>query len=130
LPSLWRESGKKGRNKRHYVILILTTIIAFSLLFTVKNYLKAQVPLNFFTWICAGILIALGVLVPGMSPSNFLVYLGMYKPMVDAFKEVNIFVLIPILLGGAACLFSLSANKTAPAPCTTANHTGTKSFMD
>ena len=109
LPSLWKEAGKNGREKRHYLILGLTTLIGFCLLFAAKNFLEIQMPLNFITWIFAGFLIALGVLVPGMSPSNFLVYLGMYKPMVDAFKIMDLLILLPILLGGVACLFSLSS---------------------
>jgi len=109
LPSLWKEAGKEGRQKRHYVILVLTAIIGTFLLFLAKFFLAAQVSLNLITWILAGFLIALGVLVPGMSPSNFLVYLGMYKPMVDAFKTMDLPVLLPLLLGFAVCLFSLSS---------------------
>lgn len=109
LPSLWKEAGKKGRTKRQYIMLVLTAVIGFGLLFTAKVFLQAQIPLNFITWIFAGVLIALGVLVPGMSPSNFLVYFGMYKPMVDAFKTMDFLVIIPIFLGAAVCLFSLSA---------------------
>jgi putative membrane protein len=109
LPLLWKEAGKKGRHKRHYAVLALTFVIGFCLLYMTKNFLDIQLPLNFATWICAGFLIALGVLVPGLSPSNFLVYLGMYKPMVDGFKTIDVMVLLPILLGFAACLFSLSA---------------------
>jgi len=109
LPSLWREAGKEGRANRHYIIFVLTALIGFCLLFAAKNFLAAQMPLNFITWIFAGFLIALGVLVPGMSPSNFLVYLGMYKPMVDAFKTMDFLVLLPIMLGAVVCLFSLSA---------------------
>ena len=107
-PSLWKEAGKEGRKKRHYVILIITMLICYFLLFSAKTYLKLEMPLNFFTWIFAGFLIAIGVLVPGMSPSNFLVYFGMYKPMVDAFKTLDFIILLPIFLGAAACLFSLS----------------------
>ncbi|MDR2802684.1 MAG: DUF368 domain-containing protein [Treponema sp.] len=108
LPALWKEAGKEGRRKRHYIILIATVIFGFCLLYSIENLLEAYVPLNFVSWICAGVLIALGVLVPGLSPSNFLVYLGMYKPMVEAFKTMDISVILPILIGGAACLFSLS----------------------
>ena len=108
LPSLWKEAGKEGRAKKHYTILVLTTIIGFCLLFTARAFLSTQVPLNFVTWIFAGFLIAIGVLVPGMSPSNFLIYFGMYKPMVDGFKTMDIFILFPILFGFAACIFSLS----------------------
>ncbi|MDR0410222.1 MAG: DUF368 domain-containing protein [Spirochaetaceae bacterium] len=109
LPALWKEAGKEGRCKRHYVILALTAVIGFLLLFGAEKYFEAQLPLNFVTWLFSGALIALGVLVPGMSPSNFLVYFGMYKPMVEAFKTLDFHVLLPILLGGAVCLFSLSS---------------------
>jgi putative membrane protein len=109
LPSLWKEAGKEGRAKRHYVIVAVTAVISFCLLFAAKNYLNAQMPLNFLTWIFAGFLIALGILVPGMSPSNFLVYLGMYKPMVDAFKIMDVLILLPLFLGVVICLFSLSS---------------------
>jgi putative membrane protein len=56
----------------------------------------------------AGALIALGALVPGLSPSNFLVYLGMYAPMVQAFKTLDPGVLLPLALGGAVCLLALA----------------------
>jgi putative membrane protein len=108
LPSLWKEAGKNGRAKRHYLILVVTAVIGFCLLFAAKNFLEARMPLNFITWIFAGFLIAVGILVPGLSPSNFLVYLGMYKPMVDAFKTMDFFVLIPVFQGVVVCLFSLS----------------------
>ena len=109
LPALWKEAGKRGRQKKHYVILVLTALIGSVLLFAAKFFFTAQMPLNFLTWIFAGFLIALGVLVPGMSPSNFLVYFGMYKPMVDAFKTMDLLILFPLILGFAVCLFSLSS---------------------
>jgi putative membrane protein len=108
LPALWKEAGKKGRNKRHYIILVVTAAAGFCLLFGAKFFLELQLPQNFITWILAGFLIALGILVPGMSPSNFLVYFGLYKPMVDAFKTLDLFVLVPVFFGAAVCLFSLS----------------------
>jgi len=109
LPSLWKEAGREGRSGKHYIILVLTAVIGFCLLFAARFFLSAQMPVNFVTWIFAGFLIALGILVPGMSPSNFLVYLGMYKPMVDAFKTMNLMVLLPIMFGAVVCLFSLSS---------------------
>jgi putative membrane protein len=109
LPSLWNEAGKKGRNRIHCIILAVSAVLGYCLLYIAENFWIASMPLNFITWILSGALIALGVLVPGLSSSNFLVYLGMYKPMVDAFKSIDLSVLLPLFLGGAACLFSLSA---------------------
>jgi len=109
LPSLWKEAGKEGRAKRHYLILVLTTVVAFIFFFAIKDLLEIQVALNFGTWLFAGFIIAIGILIPGLSPSNFLLYFGMYKPMVDAFKTLDFTILIPLLLGFAICLFSLSS---------------------
>jgi putative membrane protein len=109
LPALWKEAGKKGRQVRHYIILALSAAGGFCLLFTAAHYWSVQLPLTIVTWLSAGGIIALGVLIPGMSPSNFLVYLGMYKPMIDAFKTMDGRVLLPLIAGAAICLFSLSA---------------------
>jgi putative membrane protein len=113
LPALWHEAGKKGRGKQHYLILALSAVVGFALLYTAERFFGTAVPLNFFTWLIAGLLIALGVLVPGMSPSNFLVYMGMYKPMVDAFKTFDLFVLLPLFGGFALCLVMLSKAMAA-----------------
>jgi putative membrane protein len=108
LPALWKEAGKKGRQKRHLVILALTALLGFFFLYYAEARFQTKVPLNIGAWAVAGVLIALGVLVPGMSPSNFLVYMGMYTPMVAAFKTFDLAVLLPIFVGAAVCLFSLS----------------------
>ncbi|GMO15260.1 MAG: DUF368 domain-containing protein [Treponemataceae bacterium] len=108
LPALWKESGKKGRNLRHVVILAVSTVAGLALLFSIERFAGSNVPQNFVSWLGAGVLIALGVLVPGLSPSNFLVFMGLYTPMVNAFKTFDISVLVPIMLGLAVCLFSLA----------------------
>jgi putative membrane protein len=56
----------------------------------------------------AGGLIGLGVIVPGLSPSNFLIYMGMYKDMADGIKDLNLMVIIPIIIGGIATVMLLS----------------------
>jgi len=107
-PSLWSEAGKQGRTKTDYIIVVLSTVIAFCLLYLAKNYFKTQLQLNIFTWFLAGMLIALGTLLPGMSPSNFLVYLGMYPPMVEGFKTLDFVLLTPLFIGAFTCLFAFS----------------------
>jgi putative membrane protein len=88
--------------------MLVSFVVAFVFLFSAEKYFAQNLPLNMGTWCMAGALIALGVLVPGRSPSNFLVYLGMYRPMVEGFKRLDPAVLLPIALGGAACLLLLS----------------------
>jgi len=106
-PSLWRQSGRKGRKTAHIIIMFIAALLAFTLL-KLAAYAIGDVPQNTGTWILAGVIIALGVLIPGMSPSNFLIYMGMYTDMVDSFKTLNLGVLIPIAIGGAACMLLFS----------------------
>lgn len=108
IPSLWKEAGKEGRNLIDYVILVLSFVFGLGILFLASSNINQGVEPNFFSWIFAGFLIALGMIVPGMSPSNFIVYMGMYKAMSDGFKNLDLAIILPIALGGIITLISLS----------------------
>lgn len=109
IPALWKQAGKKGRKNKHINILIVAFFLSLAfLLFGEKMLAGGEVPQNIFTWTLAGALIGLGVIVPGLSPSNFLVYMGMYKPMADGLKTVDLSVIIPLMIGAGACVLLLS----------------------
>lgn len=107
-PSLWREAGKKGREIRHIAVLMAALVAGLAFLLFGAEMIQGQVVQNFGTWILAGAIIALGMLVPGLSPSNFLLYMGMYGAMVEAFKRLDLTVLMPIAIGGIASILLLS----------------------
>lgn len=107
VPSLWREAGKEGRTDREYIILIVSFVLGFLFLWK-GSALFSNVDQNFFTWMIAGALIGLGMIVPGLSPSNFLLYMGMYKAMSDGIKTMDLGVVIPIGIGGMICVLGLS----------------------
>lgn len=108
LPALWKQAGKKGRNAGHLAILAGSAVAGYLFLRYGETMIGGQMPLNFATWVMAGGIIGLGAVVPGLSPSNFLVYFGMYKPMADGIKALDFTVIFPIALGGAACVLALS----------------------
>ncbi|NLM66465.1 MAG: DUF368 domain-containing protein [Enterococcus sp.] len=99
VPALWQEAGKKGRSRQEWFILFASLIGGFLFLYSGAQFFP-EVSQNFWTWMLAGALIALGMIVPGLSPSNFLIYMGMYKAMSDGIKEINFSVLFPLALGG------------------------------
>ena len=94
LPALWQEAESRSkRDKVDWTWLIGTFVISLIILYTLP-YIFGTLPANFATFILAGALIALGVLVPGLSPSNLLLILGLYSPMLTGFKNfdlVNVF---------------------------------------
>ena len=79
VPTLWKEAGKKGRQTTDVVIMVVTFVVAYLFLLYGAQLFDGQVEQNTVTWIIAGGLIGLGMIVPGLSPSNFLVYMGLYK---------------------------------------------------
>lgn len=108
MPSLYKEAGKEGRKPRHLVIAGITAVLAFAGLLAAKLFLNTEVPLNFFTWIMAGIIFALGAIVPGLSPSNFLLYLKMYGPLMQGVKDLDLSVIIPVGIGGVLCVLGFA----------------------
>lgn len=108
VPALWKVAGKKGRQPRHLVIMAVTAVVGFGFLHSGEALIKGSMTLNFWSWIMAGALIGLGVVVPGLSPSNFLVYLNMYKPMTDGIKDLDLMVILPIGIGALVCVLGLS----------------------
>lgn len=107
VPALWKEAGKKGRSNRELVILVVSFLAGFLFLWKGAG-LFSEVPQNLWTWMIAGGLIGLGMIVPGLSPSNFLVYMGMYKAMSDGIKTLDLSVIIPIAIGGIVTVLGLS----------------------
>lgn len=108
LPSLWKQAGKKGRKPYHYAIMAVAFVLAFLFLRFGVQAIGGNVPQNFGTWVLAGAIIALGVLLPGLSPSNLLLYMGMYAAMVEAFKSLDVAVIIPLFLGLLVCMLLFS----------------------
>lgn len=67
--------------------------------------LVGTLPANFAGFTVAGGLIALGILVPGLSPSNLLLILGLFAPMLTGFKNLDLLgVYLPMALGGLVTL--------------------------
>jgi len=109
-PSLFKQAGREGRKSYHFVILLCSAVVGYIGLFFLKDILSAvKIPTdNIFVWLLAGGLMGLGAIVPGLSPSNFLIYLHMYEDMVSGMKDINLVVLIPVVVGAGLCFLLLS----------------------
>lgn len=108
LPTLIRESTSQTKRDKYDVIWFFTMLIGGGLFLFFMNEIFGTIPANFFGFFVAGVLIALGVLVPGLSPSNLLIILGLYAPMLQGFKSFDPLVFIPIALGGMISMLTFS----------------------
>lgn len=98
-PSLFKTSGKKGRKTVHWLLLILTAVGTVFFMRWMETIRTVQLTPSFANWLLSGVLIGLGVVVPGMSPSNFLIYLGLYQPMAFGIRHLDLDVIVPLVLG-------------------------------
>lgn len=106
-PALWKEAGKHGREIKHLAIMMAALVGGLAFLLFGIGFI-GEVQQSFISWLIAGGIIALGILIPGLSPSNFLLYMGLYEAMVDGFKRFDLTVIVPLAIGGAICMLLLS----------------------
>ena len=109
IPSLIKESVKESdRDRADTVTFWLSFILSVIFLYSL-NGMVGTLPANFLSFVLAGALIALGILIPGLSPSNLLLILGLYSPMLTGFKRLDLFgTFLPIGIGGALALILFS----------------------
>jgi len=105
LPALFKESVSKKQRDGIDIFAGILSLVAGSAFLYFLDDIFGTVPGNFGGFILAGVLIALGVLVPGLSPSNLLLVLGLYNPMLAGFRSFDLAgVFLPIALGGVLAM--------------------------
>lgn len=107
IPALWKSAAHRGRSKLDVGIMILAFVV-MTMFLKFGTGTMTQLDSSLGAWLLAGALIGLGMVIPGLSPSNFLIYLGLYQGMSDGIKMVNFSVIIPMMLGVVLILVLLS----------------------
>lgn len=109
VPSLVKEATQDSERDKIDLIWFWVTFIVSGIGLYALNFVVGTLSANFTSFILAGALLALGVLVPGLSPSNLLLILGLYTPMLTGFKTFDLFgTFLPIGIGALATLVIFS----------------------
>ena len=109
VPSLLKESTRESDRDKIDLAWFWTTFIISGLGLYALNFVVGTLSASFLNFVLAGALLALGVLVPGLSPSNLLLILGLYAPMLTGFKTFDLFgTFFPIGIGAGATLIIFS----------------------
>lgn len=107
-PSLYKEAGKEGRDTKHIIIAIVTAIVTFGILVYANNNLNVEVPQNTLAWLFSGGIFASGMIVPGLSPSNFLIYFNLYQPLTEGIRMLDFSIIVPVGIGGIVVVLLFS----------------------
>lgn len=98
LPQLMRTAGRLGRKPVHVIALVISAAFIFGLMLLGDQVMLSVTPTP-VVWFFSGALIGLGVIVPGLSPSNFLIYFNLYDKMASEIKAMNLSAILPLALG-------------------------------
>lgn len=102
-PLMFRKATVNGFNKKSLVYLIIGIITVMLMSGSGSENPTIITSLSFanFIWLfIAGVIIAIALILPGISGSFMLLVLGLYSTVINAVTELNILVLFPIALGG------------------------------
>ena len=98
-PSLFREGAKEGRTKGMWIALAISTVLLLAFFYFLKSGQQATVTPSFGWFIFCGVLWGISLIVPGMSSSSILLFLGLYQPMSAGIAALDINVLAPFAIG-------------------------------
>jgi putative membrane protein len=105
IPSLLKTAGEQGRKKWHWLLLVLFAVGIYLFMTWMESIRSVTMAPSFWGWLLSGALTGLGLVIPGMSPSNFLLYLGLYQPMANGIKNLDLGVILPLILGVVLVIF-------------------------
>ena len=99
VPALWDEAGEQGRGKGAYLSAITSFLALFSLLLGVRLGSFGQMRANTLGFLFCGVLWGVSLIVPGMTSSSILMAVGLLTPMIEGITTLDLFVLVPWLIG-------------------------------
>ncbi len=98
-PSLFREGAKSGTSKGMWIALAVSTLALLAFFYTLKFSTSTAVTPSFGWYIFCGALWGISLIVPGMSSSSLLMFLGLYQPMSAGIASFDMNVLFPFAIG-------------------------------
>lgn len=98
-PSLFREGARDGRTKAAWTALILSTALLLGLFMLLQYGVGVQLTPSAPWFLFCGALWGVSLIVPGMSSSSLLIFLGLYYPMSAGIAALNPAVIVPFVIG-------------------------------
>ena len=102
IPPLYRKVRISRIKPVNIMVALLGAVIGISTMYLPAGVFQLSDSFNLFNFsmiLIAGIVIAVALILPGISASYVLLMLGMYDLTLMAIKEINLFYLVPLAIG-------------------------------
>ena len=113
LPQLYKDAGEQGRGAKGWISFGVSAVVLTTLFLYLKYGAGMHIVPNVGWWIFCGAVWGLNVIVPGMSSSSTMIFLGIYQPMLEGISHLRPQVVIPIGIGAVAVVLLLSRGVNA-----------------
>ena len=104
LPELFKVSEESDR-KKSWTPFVAALAVAYFFFHILENGVSTVIEPSVVAYLFCGLVWGLSLILPGLSSSSILIYLGLYEPMTQGIAAFDLMVLIPLFLGiGASAL--------------------------
>ena len=107
-PALWREAGQRGHGRGGWSAMAVSFVAMLLFFALIERGATFHIQPNLLWYGFCGILWGLSVVVPGMSSSSTLIFLGLFEPMTAGIAAFHMEVVLPIFAGALATVVLLS----------------------
>jgi|AGTN01.2.fsa_nt_gi Predicted membrane protein len=105
LPQLYREAGKQGRTYKSRIAFVVSMVLILTLLVFLQYGTRISIDANIWWYIVCGALWGTSLVVPGLSSSSLLLFLGLYQSMTAGISNFSLEVIIPMAVGIMLVIF-------------------------
>lgn len=107
LPELIKDSERSDAG-RSWTPFVLSLSLAYFLFCLLEQGAAAEVQVNALSFVICGLVWGLSLIIPGLSSSSVLLYMGLYEPMTAGIAALDFSVILPLLLGLAITVITLA----------------------
>lgn len=98
-PSLFREVEKKGAGALSWSYFVVSLVVFYALLSSLKAGQAVQIAPSIGWYFICGVIWGLSLVIPGLSSSSILIFLGLYQPMAAGIADMRLDVILPLMAG-------------------------------
>jgi len=108
VPGLVRQAGRQGRSGRDWAALAAGFGVMTAFFLLIGRAASVGVKPNAFWFVFCGVLWGLSLVIPGMTSSSTLIFLGLFEPMTAGISAFDTAVIVPMLLGITATVLLMA----------------------
>lgn len=98
IPDLFKKSEEADR-KMGWTPFVISLAVSYTLFHIIEAGEAVVIPANFLSFVFCGFMWGISLIVPGLSSSTVLIYLGLYVPLNEGIAGFDLTVLIPFGIG-------------------------------